>query len=396
MSLTSSSTHSLPSYRQKASSGNQDIPFHQQASYITLSRTLTRLSNQLLPLSPSNNNTARRSLTPDQQLRLRDLLSPLPYQRTKTLHTIEHARTLLLQLEQSAHHIKIQRVKRDVVRDLAEKRKAVRKLRGLVEELAREAERREREGVVPLLHDAGDDDDDDDDDYDGQGQGETVEELLGLPPLAEENRQEKYTTSKGSDAGIDGNTLTITAQGGERAGSAAKPSASSSYPSSTSNNQPNMSAEQQKDELFFNLRQRRRTPITNPSPSFPTTATATATATATGSSIDPDAEKTLLHTDRLAQSSLTDSLLTLARQLKAQSESLNTTLHTTDKSYLDRALAGLDSNVSGLESASRKMGLLKRMSEGQGWWGRIMLYLWIWALWALALLLVFVGPKFRF
>ena len=368
MSLTSS-THSLSTYREKPS--NQDIPFHHQPSYITLSRTLTRLSKHLLPLSPSN-DIARSSLTPDQQLTLRDLLSPLPHHRTKTLHTIEHARTLLLQLEQSAQNIKIQRVKRDVVRDLAEKRKAVRKLRGVVEELGREAETREREGVSIG---AGDD----------YGAGETVEELLGLPPL-EENREEKYTRT-GSGGRINGTLATET---GERDG-VAKPPASLSLSTS---NQPNMSPEQQKNELF-NLRQR-RPQITNPSPSSPTTATATATAIATGSSIDPHTEKTLVHTDRLTQSSLTDSLLTLAQQLKAQSESLNTTLHTSDKSYLDRALAGLDSNVSGMESASKKMGLLKRMSEGEGWWGRIMLYLWIWALWAVAVLLVFVGPKFRF
>lgn len=375
MSLTSS-THSLRTHRQKAST--QDIPFHHQPSYITLSRTLTRLSNHLLPLSPSN-NTAPSSLTPDQQLTLRDLLSPLPYHRTKTLHTIEHARTLLLQLEQSAQHIKIQRVKRDVVRDLAEKRKAVRKLRGVVEELAREAERREREGV-PM--DAGDG-------YgEGEDEAETVEELLGLPPL-EESLEEKYTR-KGSDVRIN---RPLTTEQGDRAGTAKPPASSSSPPPPPStSNQPNTSAEQQKKDELFNLRQRRPPKTTNPPPSSPTTATTTTTATATATA----AEKTLLHTDRLTQTSLTDSLLTLARELKSQSESLNTTLHTTDKSYLDRALAGLDSNVSGLEAASRKMGLLKRMSEGQGWWGRIMLYLWIWGLWAVAVLLVFVGPKFRF
>ncbi len=42
------------------------------------------------------------------------------------------------------------------------------------------------------------------------------------------------------------------------------------------------------------------------------------------------------------------------------------------------------------------MGLLKRMSEGKGWWGRIMLYAWIGGLWVVAILLVFVGPKLRF
>jgi hypothetical protein len=49
-----------------------------------------------------------------------------------------------------------------------------------------------------------------------------------------------------------------------------------------------------------------------------------------------------------------------------------------------------------MEAAGKRMGLLKRMSEGKGWWGRIMLYAWIGGLWVVAILLVFVGPKLRF
>ncbi len=361
MSQTSS-THSLSIHREKAN--NQEVPFQRQASYITLSRTLTRLSNHLLPLAPSN-NIAHSSLTPDQQLALRDLLSPLPHHRTKTLHTIEHARTLLLQLEQAAQHIKIQRLKRDIVRDLAEKRKLVRRLRGVVEELESEAERREREGVDL---DVGDD----------HGEGETVEQLLGLPSL-EEELDERHPRK---ESGVR-RFSTRTAE--EKQEGPSKPPASSSL--STSNPQPATSPQQQKEDLL-NLRQR-RPQTTKP----PITAT---TATTTGTSITPQTEKTLLHTDRLTQSSLTDSLLTLAQQLRSQSESLSTTLQTSDKSYLDRALAGLDANLSGMQSASHKMGLLRRMSEGEGWWGRILLYLWIWGLWVVAVLLVFVGPKFRF
>lgn len=173
MSL-SASTHSLPNYREKAN--DREPPFQHQPSYITLSRTISRLSNNLIPLSPST-SVLHSDLTPQQQLTLRDLLSPLPYHRTKTLHTIEHARTLLLQLEQAAQNIKIQRVKKEIVRDLAEKRKAIRKLRAVVEELGKEADRREREGFP-----------------DGQEgvdykDSETVEELLGLPPLKEANEE---------------------------------------------------------------------------------------------------------------------------------------------------------------------------------------------------------------
>jgi hypothetical protein len=372
MSLTSS-THSLPSFREQGN--NQEIPFHRQPSYITLSRTLTRLSNSLLPLS-SSSNIPQSDLTPDQLVSLRDLLSPLPYQRTKTLHTIEHARTLLLQLEQSAPNIKIQRVKRDVVRDLAEKRQVIRKLRAVIEELGKEAERREKEGIPQG-------------DWDDYEEGETVEELLGLPPLEKEKRpkQDQQTTAPAETNVIQ-----------DEGPTPIPPPTTTSHPKPPTPISPT----QQAREDLLNLRQRRGAPTTNPSTakttsshtssSFTTTTTGTGTTPSTSTS-DPT---TLLRTDRLTQSTLTDSLLTLATQLKTQSLNLSTTLQTTDKTYLDRALAGLDSNVAGLESASKKMGLLKRMSEGEGWWGRIMLYLWIWGLWLVAVGLVFLGPKLRF
>jgi len=42
------------------------------------------------------------------------------------------------------------------------------------------------------------------------------------------------------------------------------------------------------------------------------------------------------------------------------------------------------------------MGMLRKMSEGQGWWGRIKLYAFIFGLWVVCFLVVFVGPKLRF
>lgn len=374
MSLTSS-THSLPIVREQGN--GQEVPFHRQASYITLSRTLTRLSNSLLPLSFSS-NIPRSDLILDQQRNLCDLLSPLPYHRTKTLHTVEHARTLLLQLEQSAPNIKIQRVKKDVVRDLAEKRKVIRKLRAVVEELGREADRREKEGILQG-------------DWDDYEEGETVEELLGLPPLDEETKpkQEQQKKAHTETNGIQGEGY--------------KPAAQPSNPPPATTSHPNppipISPTQQAREDLLNLRQRRRAPTTNSSTTAITTSSQPTRGTSsTSPSSDPTTTITtaLLQTDQHTQMNLTTSLLDLATQLKTQSITLSTTLQTTDKTHLDRALAGLDSNVAGLQSASQKMGLLKRMSEGEGWWDRIMLYLWIWGMWVVAVGLVVLGPKLRF
>ncbi|KAL9629891.1 MAG: hypothetical protein Q9164_006676 [Protoblastenia rupestris] len=92
---------------------------------------------------------------------------------------------------------------------------------------------------------------------------------------------------------------------------------------------------------------------------------------------------------------LTSSLLSLAKALKASSTQFSDSLAADDEA-LRRATEGLDKNERGLEAAGKRMGLLKRMSEGKGWWGRIMLYAWIGGLWVVAVLLVFVGPKLRF
>ena len=63
---------------------------------------------------------------------------------------------------------------------------------------------------------------------------------------------------------------------------------------------------------------------------------------------------------------------------------------------LERAAEGLDKNEVGMEAAQRRMGFLRRASEGRGWLGRMKMYAYIAGLAICAFLLVFVGPKFRF
>ncbi|KAL4977381.1 hypothetical protein BDW66DRAFT_158988 [Aspergillus desertorum] len=122
------------------------------------------------------------------------------------------------------------------------------------------------------------------------------------------------------------------------------------------------------------------------------------TVTATGSSLH-DAAKSLgsqtgaktedaLATDRLEQENLTASLLDLATQLKTSSQQFQASLEA-EKSVLARTAEGLDRTTGNLAAAEQRMGMLRRMTEGKGWWGRMMLYAWIFALWVVAILLVF-------
>lgn len=127
---------------------------------------------------------------------------------------------------------------------------------------------------------------------------------------------------------------------------------------------------------------------------------AKASGTSTSSSLAPPSDNLAsaeqdLSSARLEQEDLTSSLLSLAGQLKASSKSFQTTLES-EKSVLDRAVQGIDKTSSTMEAAGKRMGMLRRMTEGKGWWGRMMLYAWIFGLWLVAVLIVFVGPKLRF
>lgn len=130
-------------------------------------------------------------------------------------------------------------------------------------------------------------------------------------------------------------------------------------------------------------------------------------ATATGTSLfpsksttttgDPSVAQTeaVLSENRAEQEALTTSLLEMAKQLKQQSIHFGNTLEG-DKGILDRAVEGLDKNTLGMEAAGQRMGTLRRMTEGRGWWARMKLYGLIFGLWVAAFLIVFVGPKIRF
>ncbi|CAG7979014.1 unnamed protein product [Penicillium salamii] len=122
---------------------------------------------------------------------------------------------------------------------------------------------------------------------------------------------------------------------------------------------------------------------------------ATDKATATGSNTKLHDTESEVSTHRTEQEDLTGSLLTLAAQLKTSSMSFQSALEG-EKSALDRAVSGIDRTSTTMEAAGKRMGMLRKMTEGKGLWGRMMLYAWIFGLWVVAILIVYVGPKLRF
>jgi hypothetical protein len=104
---------------------------------------------------------------------------------------------------------------------------------------------------------------------------------------------------------------------------------------------------------------------------------------------------TKLEDQESVQNDLTASLLEMAAALKQSTRSFAATLES-EKGTLEKTADGLQRNKDGLDVAGQKMGMLRRMSEGRGWMGRMMIYGYIAGLWIFAILLVFGLPKLRF
>lgn len=63
---------------------------------------------------------------------------------------------------------------------------------------------------------------------------------------------------------------------------------------------------------------------------------------------------------------------------------------------VDRAGQGITRTGQNMEGVTRTMGALQRMTEGEGWWGRMRLYAIVYGLMVVLVLVVFALPKLRF
>lgn len=272
------------------------------------------------------------------------LLSPTPdarlrtsqYERNRVNANIEHARTLLLTLEKQSATVRVQSQRQHFQADLQRKRELIKRMNVRLQELNE-------------LDEFDEDEDDDDEDADG-----------------EEVMKQYGPARTDTDPGLD-----------------------------TGEPQGSRIDDTQANEL------RSRKPLQ----ASDNRAAATTTAREQLFAARPPEQQqgqpelqqheTKLSHNRNEQEALTSGLLGLARALKESSIQFGSSLEA-EKDVLKRAEGGLDKSAQGMEQAERKMGMLRSMSEGQGWWGRIKLYGFIFGLWLACFLLVFIGPKLRF
>ncbi|PGH13533.1 hypothetical protein AJ80_06283 [Polytolypa hystricis UAMH7299] len=297
------------------------------------------------------------------------------YHRARVSANLEHARTLLLQLERSLPNIKIQSRKHALQTDLGHKRQQIRVLKERLDEIGAQAE------AAAEATDYQDFSSDDDEDILPTPDESTPEAMSPQPTKGSDSagEEEQHTDETGTE------------------------SLKHIHPTPTFE-----STQPAEPHGSSTLRSRHQPP--GPFTTIDTAATATGTSlpapaapslfprsppTTSDPTSKTGATEASLSASRAEQETLTNSLLSLAGELKASSHTFHTSLES-EKSVLTRAVEGLDRNTLGMDAAGKRMGMLRRMSEGRGWWGRILMYLWIFGLWIVAVLIVYVGPKLRF
>ncbi|KAF9884143.1 hypothetical protein FE257_002264 [Aspergillus nanangensis] len=308
------------------------------------------------------------------------------YQRMRVGANIEYARTHLQSLERSLPQIKPLDHRHELQTDLSHKRQTLKRLQNVIDEMQSEAEM--RSSSPPQT---GGDAYTDDDEW---SVDVPEEDLLGTPDegsisndegarpdkAAAEDDEERRQRQRGS-LSESHTTTTPTATITETSSPTPTQIQTADVASSTtlrnrSNAPPQPTVTASGSALHHHNQQ------TPPSPPSPSTSKLQST-------------EQELSNHRLEQEELTNSLLSLASQLKTSSKAFHSSLES-EKSVLQRAVDGLDKTTSNMDAASRHMGTLRRMTEGKGWLGRMMLYAWIFGLWLVAVLLVFLGPKLRF
>ncbi|KAL2869278.1 uncharacterized protein BJX67DRAFT_23886 [Aspergillus lucknowensis] len=317
---------------------------------LNISRLINRLEHNLL--------------SPDADLKS---LRRMEYERMRVSANIEYARTSLQALECNLPQIKPVDRRHELQSALTRNRQTLKRLQTVLDEIQSEAEAR-----YPSLGGEWDDDDGAEDDADS-------EDLLGTPEggsTADEAAPEDGTPTQ-APAKDTPNTITTT-----------------SHPITTSTAEPSPTNTPPAPATTTLRNRHHNTPTPASDPTKGPTATGTSLHPNTHQLSNAETEQTL-SSDRVEQENLTSSLLSLATQLKTSSQAFQASLDA-EKSVLSRAAEGLDRTTGNLAAAERRMGMLRRMTEGKGWWGRMMLYAWIFALWVVAVLIVFVGPKLRF
>ncbi|KAI3343905.1 hypothetical protein F4824DRAFT_25510 [Ustulina deusta] len=294
------------------------------------------------------------------------------HERNKAGINLEYARTLLTKLEQDALAIKVHSKRVEMQADLNQKR-------DLYEQLAE----RLRE-----LDDVSIDSDEDDSD---EGE-DLLGDVIPTPSQSSDSRSADHMRDELGDGqhgeseeeDYEAPTTAASPTQSQSLSQPPEPRATGITTSPTLRPRGSAAATQQTPATDTATTSALRSQLLGAAAASSTT-TATTTATA----------EAILDHHRAEQDKLTQSMVSMAKALKASTHAFSSALRE-DQDVLEGTGKGLDRNERGLEGVAGRMGNLRRLTEGKGWWGRMLLYAWIAGLAVFALLLVFVFPKLRF
>ncbi|KAH8910256.1 hypothetical protein BR93DRAFT_925287 [Coniochaeta sp. PMI_546] len=338
----------------------------QTDALIDLTRLLSRLQQTVLRADAERERRLRSS----------------EYERKKVGTNIDHARTLLTKLEQEALATKVHTRKQELVTDLNRKRELL-------------------EQITERLHDLEEiasqaPEDEDDNSSDGE---DILAEIIATPSESMDSRSTdnvQETPDQEDDDEPEPEPVAVTEP--VPAIPDPEPTPRSRTEPEELNEKPDYQPQQETTTTTTTSSTlRARTNQLAPDPATSPSATTSALLFGDRPNSIPALSTTeaILDHQRREQDLLSESILKIASDLKASSLSFSETLEQ-DKDVVARAAQGLDRNERGLEAAARRMGMLRRVTEGKGWWGRVMLYAWIYGLMLVLVVVVFGLPKLRF
>ncbi|EKD14010.1 synaptobrevin [Drepanopeziza brunnea f. sp. 'multigermtubi' MB_m1] len=307
---------------------------------VNLTRLLSRLHKTLV--------------TPDAETERRLQTS---LERDKVGTNLDYARALLVRLEQDAQKIKVQSRKQETQADLVQKRELILRLSERLQEMRELGEFDSR------------------DDSSSEG-----EDLLGEDTPSEETD---------SHADVPSATPSPTEPISPALAPQSQTKIQAPAPEHTTNPEPRPKPlpEPEPPSVLRARHKDLRAELLSPS--------SYSTGNSNPDSLSTATTEALLSHQRAEQEAITASLLSLATKMKESTRSFAISLEE-EKPVLENATKGLEKNELGLEAAQRRMGYLRTMTEGKGWWGRMLMYAWIAGLGVVAILLVFAMPKLRF
>ena len=311
------------------------------------------------------------------------------FEREKARHNIRYAQSLLTKLEQEALAVKINARRQELQSDLNRKRETLEQVADRISDLAE---------IADSIHD---------DDPDG-GCGDTSEEdILAGVIIATPSESLDNSSSRSPDDDEDDVAAAAEVAGPDPISDVDMPEFTTapaprrpSLPLPLSEKRP-----EEADTTATSQTLRPRRPEASTEKAGISTGSSAAATSAlfgdrsnkglTTAAMATATEEAILDHQRAEQDLLSESILRLATDLKSSSHAFSASLEE-DKEVVDRAGQGMSKTGEGMEAVTRRMGMLQRMTEGEGWWGRMRLYAQVYGLMVVLVLVVFVLPKLRF